>query len=197
VDQAAQLKSQSSNPEVLMFASLVHDIGKPLTTKKVKGDKITAYGHDVLGENLAAAFMQELTNNKTLINAVSVLVREHMHPILLYKDRARVSDKAIRKLVDRVNLKELLLIAEADSGGRGVARDSKAIRNWFLGKVSQLGLKLDEKIEPLVKGRDLVKLGMTPGPAFSKTLASAFEMQLEGKSKEKIMEKVQQNLQHY
>ncbi|PKM77477.1 MAG: hypothetical protein CVU90_06415 [Firmicutes bacterium HGW-Firmicutes-15] len=190
VDQAANLKSKSLNPEALMFASLVHDIGKPQTTK-VKGDKVTAYGHDVLGEKLALSFMQELTNNRTIINAVSVLVREHMHPVLLYKDRERVSDKAIRKLINRVNLKELLLISEADFKGRALERDFDVIRKWFLAKASSLGLKLDEKIEPLIKGRDLVQMGMHPGPAFSKTLDYTFDLQLDGKSKEEIMEAVQ------
>jgi tRNA nucleotidyltransferase (CCA-adding enzyme) len=191
VDQAARLRPKSLNPEALMFASLVHDIGKPQTTK-VKGDKVTAYGHDVLGEKLALSFLQELTNKTTLINAISVLVREHMHPVLLYKDRERVSDKAIRKLVNRVNLKELLLISEADFKGRALERDFDVIRSWFLQKVSSLGLKLDKKIEPLIKGRDLVQMGLSPGPAFSKTLDYSFELQLEGKGKEEIMQAVEQ-----
>jgi tRNA nucleotidyltransferase (CCA-adding enzyme) len=190
VDQAVRLKAQSTNPEALMFAALIHDIGKPQTTK-VTDNKVTAYGHDVLGEKLALSFMQELTNNKTLISEVSVLVREHMHPVLLYKDRERVSDKAIRKLINRVNLKELLLISEADFKGRSLERDFGVIRKWFLAKASSLGLKLNEKIEPLIKGRDLVQIGMHPGPAFAKALEQAFELQLEGKAKEEIMEEVQ------
>ncbi len=190
VDQAARLKSHALNPEALMFASLLHDIGKPLTTK-VKGAKVTAYGHDVLGEKLAQSFMQELTNNKTLINDVAVLVREHMHPVLLYKERERISDKAIRKLVNRVNLKELLLISEADFKGRAIARDFDVIKQWFSAKISSLGIKIDEKIEPFIKGRDLIQLGMSPGPDFSKTLNYTFELQLEGKSKAEIIEEVQ------
>jgi len=190
VDQAARLKARSSNPEALMFAALVHDIGKPLTSK-VNGNKITTYGHDVLGEKLARSFLQELTHNRTLINEVAVLVREHMHPVLLYKDRQHVTDKAIRKLVDRVNLKELLLIAEADLMGRNVERDFDVIRTWFMDKVFSLGLDPDKRIEPLVQGRDLLKLGFQPGPAYTRTLADAFELQLEGKTKEAILEQVQ------
>jgi len=189
VDQAARLKARSSNPEVLMFAALLHDIGKPLTTK-VRSNKITTYGHDVLGEKLACSFLQELTHNKTIINEVSILVREHMHPILLYKGRENVTNKAIIKLLNRVNLKELLLIAEADFMGRHGERNFKVIRNWFLDKVSSLGLKLDDKVEPLVKGRDLVQMGIEPGPVYTKTLDYAFELQLEGKDKEVILEEI-------
>ena len=97
---------------------------------------------------------------------------------MLYKDRQHVTDKAIRKLVDRVNLKELLLIAEADLMGRNVDRDFDVIRKWFMDKVFSLGLDPDKRIEPLVQGRDLLKLGLQPGPAYTRTLADAFELQL-------------------
>jgi tRNA nucleotidyltransferase (CCA-adding enzyme) len=190
VDQAARLKASSLNPEAFMFAALLHDIGKPDTTQ-VKGDKITTCGHDVLGDQLAISFLQELTHNRTVIKEVAILVREHMHPILLYKDRQHVTDKAIRKLIERVNLKELLLIAEADFMGRNVDRDFDVIRTWFMEKVFSLGLDPDKKIEPLVQGRDLLKMGFQPGPAYTKTLAYAFDLQLEGKTKEAILEQVQ------
>lgn len=192
VDQAARLRASSSNPEALMFAALLHDIGKPLTSQ-VKGDKITTYGHDVLGEKLARSFLQELTHNRTLINEVAVLIREHMHPNLLYKDREHVTDKAIRKLVDRVNLRELLLIAEADLMGRGVENNFDDVRKWYMEKVFSLGLDPDKKIEPLVQGRDLLRMGLRPGPTYAKTLAEAFELQLEGKTKEAILEQVQRH----
>ncbi len=192
VDQAARLKASSSNPEALMLAALLHDLGKPGTTQ-VKGDKITTYGHDVLGEKLARSFLQELTHNQTVINEAAILVREHMHPILLYKDRQHVTDKAIRKLVNRVNLKELLLISEADFMGRNVERDFEVIRKWFLEKVFSLGLDPDKRIKPLVQGRDLLKMGFQPGPAYTATLADAFELQLEGKTKEAILEQIQRH----
>jgi len=192
VDQAARLKASSSNPEALMLAALLHDIGKPGTTK-VKGDKITTYGHDVLGEQLARSFLQELTHNQTVINEAAKLVREHMHPILLYKDRQHVTDKAIRKLVNRVNLKELLLISEADFMGRTMERDFDVVRNWFMEKVISLGLDPSKEIEPLLKGRDLLKMGFEPGPAYARALADAFELQLEGKTKEAILEQVQRH----
>mgnify|MGYP000844610775 CR=1 FL=1 len=194
VDQAARLKMESSYPEALMLAALLHDIGKPLTTR-VTGDKVTTYGHDVQGERLVRIFLQELTHNKRLIDAAAVLVREHMHPVLLYKDRENVTDKALRKLVNRVNLRELLLLAEADFRGRTGERDFNAIKDWFYEKVSSLGLDLGQKIEPLVQGRDLIQMGWEPGPAYSQTLNYAFELQLEGKGKSFILEKLRQKSQ--
>ena len=189
VDQAARLRDSSSHPEALMLAALLHDLGKPATTCQ-QGDQITTYGHDLLGEKLACQFMEGLINNRSLIEAIALLVKEHMQPILLYKQREQVSDKAIRHLLHRINLPELLLLAEADYLGRGRERDFQAIRNWLLGRVRALGLQPDTRINPLVRGRDLLQLGLPPGPAYTPILAYAFELQLEGLSKAAILQEL-------
>lgn len=55
VDEAAQAKAKSRNPVVFMWAALLHDIGKPGTTRIRKG-RITAYDHDKLGAELSVRF---------------------------------------------------------------------------------------------------------------------------------------------
>lgn len=192
VDKAANLKTRAKNPVALMWAALLHDIGKPPTTKRSK-DKITAYGHDIAGAKLAATFLQDLLCSKTLIQDVAALVREHMHPVLLYKQKENVSDKAIRKLVNRVDLMELLLLSEADFLGRGVDRDYADIRQWFLDKTAELGLEPGQRIEPLIRGRDLIELGMMPDQNFKTLLDFAFELQLEGKDKDEIIRAIEAN----
>lgn len=186
VDQAARLKKRSSHPEALMLAALLHDIGKPSCTS-VSGDTITTYGHDVQGAVLAGQFLAGLTHHRRLIEAVMRLVREHMQPVLLYKQREQVSLKAILKLIDRVDIRELLLLAEADLSGRRQEIDFSGIRTWLLGRVSSLGLQPGEKIIPLVRGRDLLELDISPGPAYTPLLERALELQLEGRSKTEIL----------
>ncbi len=189
VDKAAELKNNSKSPVVLMWAALLHDIGKPATTKK-REDKITAYGHDLAGEKVAAKFLEDLKSSSILMGEVANLVREHMHPVLLYKQRENVSDKAINKLVNRVDLRELLLLSEADYLGRALERDYAPIRDWYMEKVKQLGLELGQRIEPLVRGKDLVELGLKPDKSFKELLDLAFELQLEGKGKEEILQEL-------
>ena len=193
VDICARLKKQSQDPEVLMFAALLHDLGKPATTC-IRNGKITAYGHDLEGEKLARIFLNQLNASKSLIAGVEKLVREHMHPVLLYKTRQQVSDKAIRKLVNRVNVRELLLLAEADFKGRGKERGFAPVQEWLMDRISRLGLDPEQGITPYVQGRDLIALGLKPGTNFRKILDRCFEMQLEGKSRQEILKWVKESL---
>ncbi len=194
VNAAAELKHQSQNPAALMWAALLHDIGKPATTRLREG-RITAYGHDTEGAKLAASFLLDLRCSNTLIENVTVLIREHMHPILLYKQKEQVTDKAIRKLSSQVDISELLLLSEADFNGRGVKRDYSLIRRWLLDRLKELGLKPGKKIEPLIRGRDLLDLGMIPGDNFKRILDFAFELQLEGRDKAEIIQAVKAEYQ--
>ncbi len=193
IDICAHLKKQSQNPEVLMFAALLHDLGKSTTTC-IRNGKITAYGHDLEGEKLVRIFLNQLNASKSLIADVEKLVREHMHPVLLYKSREQVSDKAIRKLVNRVNVRELLLLAEADFKGRGKERDFEPVQEWLMDRISRLGLDPEQGITPCVQGRDLIALGLKPGTDFRKILDRCFEMQLEGKSRQEILDRVNESL---
>ncbi|MGR6835200.1 CCA tRNA nucleotidyltransferase [Syntrophomonas erecta] len=189
VNRAAELKVQSGQPEVFMFAALLHDIGKPLVTR-AEASKVTAYGHDVEGARLARVFLEDMTSNRKFIGAVSRLVREHMQPVLLFKQRHQVSDRAIRKLVARVKVRELLLLAQADFQGRGHERHFEPVRDWLLGRIDNLGLDPDQEINPVVRGKDLVAMGLKPGPAFKRILDGAYEAQLEGKTRSEILRQI-------
>lgn len=57
IDNAASRREESSEPEVLMWSALLHDIGKPSTTR-IKRGRIVAYDHDRVGEKLAVEFLE-------------------------------------------------------------------------------------------------------------------------------------------
>lgn len=186
-DVAAGLKHGSQNPSALMWAALLHDIGKPAVSR-LRDGKIITHGHDTEGARLATEFMHDLRCSKALTDSVSLLIKEHMHPILLYKQKDQVTDKAIRKLANRVNINELLLLSEADFLGRGIKRDFNPLRSWLLERTAALGLEAGKKLKPLVQGRDLLQLGLQPGVAFKGLLDRAWEMQLDGLGKEEILQ---------
>ena len=114
VDEAAKLKDKSKDCKVLMWASLLHDIGKPSTTKNKKG-KITSYDHDKVGEELSIQFLQVFTDDKDFIYRVSKLVRYHMQ-ILFVANKLPFADIENMKLES--DYKEIALLGFCDRMGR-------------------------------------------------------------------------------
>lgn len=134
VDQAAKVKEQSSEPGVFMWAALLHDIGKPGTTKLRKG-RITSYDHDIAGAGLAVKFLKEFTDNDAFIGKVAELVRWHMQ-ILFVVNNLPFAD--VRKMKSRTDVKEVALLGFCDRMGRLGANQAEEAGNIekFLRKVS-------------------------------------------------------------
>ncbi|SDN18520.1 HDIG domain-containing metalloprotein [Acetanaerobacterium elongatum] len=114
VDEAAKVKRLSSNPRVFMWAALLHDIGKPSTTK-VRDGKITSYDHDLIGMNLARNFLSAFSLDKVMVDAVCGLVRYHMQ-ILFVVNGMRFAD--IKGMLEHTDVNEVALLGLCDRLGR-------------------------------------------------------------------------------
>jgi len=112
IDEAAPRKDKSSDGRVFMWAALLHDIGKPGTTQYRKG-KITSYGHDKLGAEMARKFLEDFKEDKAFIKNVAALVRYHMQLLFVVnslnfadikgmKSQTHVYDVALLGLCDRL-----------------------------------------------------------------------------------------------
>ncbi len=115
VDEAARVRDKTRDPKVFMWAALLHDIGKPDTTKIRRG-RLTSYDHDKVGEELAFAFLEQFGLEKDFIRAVSVLVRYHMHILYVLKDLPFAD---MEGLLRKVDVEELALLCLCDRLGRG------------------------------------------------------------------------------
>jgi putative nucleotidyltransferase with HDIG domain len=115
VDNAALVRDQSEDKEVFMWSALLHDIGKPPTTRLRKG-KITSYDHDKAGEGLTKEFLKAFTDNETFIHKVSKMVRWHMQVLMVIKNLPFGNIKA---MVKEVPVNEIALLAMCDRLGRG------------------------------------------------------------------------------
>ncbi|WP_027398505.1 HDIG domain-containing metalloprotein [Anaerovorax odorimutans] len=114
IDEAAEIKYKSKNIKVFMWAALLHDIGKPDTTKIRKG-RITSYDHDKKGAILAGDFLKALIDDDKFIKEVTALIRWHMQILFVVNDLPFADIHAMKKQSD---INEVALLGLCDRLGR-------------------------------------------------------------------------------
>ena len=178
----------------LKWAALLHDSGKPVTygIREDRGGKITFYNHDIRGAELVAAIGERLRWSKKHIQAVSLLVRNHMRPFFLANDlrKGKLTLRGCLRLIKTVDeeLPGLFMLAMADSlAGKGEGRPDK-IEQENAELFSRLYQIWQERVipirkdPPLITGKDLLeKLGLPPGPLFRTILDLVEEARMEGR----------------
>ena len=180
LDYFAEHRTNDKEEDLIVgFAVLLHDVGKPATTAMKEG-RITAYHHDTDAEKYVRTFFFRITNQKKLIESVIPLVREHMRPEALYRVRGNASDKAVRKLAERVgNITRLNRIVRADYAARPPLSPDAPACDWLEKKARELEVS-DSRPDPIIMGRHLVKLGVKSGVGMGRLLNELFKKQLDG-----------------
>ncbi|MFU0828234.1 MAG: Multifunctional CCA protein [Lachnoclostridium sp.] len=135
VNEAAARKHKSKDREVFMWAALLHDIGKPDTTRVRKG-RITSYDHDTVGEKLTRDFLYYFSCEEEFVDKVANLVRYHMHILYVLKN---LNFGNVEKMKQKVDLQELSLLGLCDRLGRLNADTQKEEENIriFMTKITQ------------------------------------------------------------
>ncbi|MGD9970043.1 MAG: CCA tRNA nucleotidyltransferase [Sulfuricurvum sp.] len=162
----------------LMLAVLLHDIAKPFTTV-IENGKITAPGHALAGVDIARAWLGRICEDRSLVELVLPLVRYHGFPKKLYEDNG--SDSDILHLSRVVRIDDLIHVARADFFGRMFAfnvPERFEAGEWLYANAKRLNV-LIKAPDPLLKGRDLIALGMQPSTRFSQILSDAYNAQLD------------------
>lgn len=167
---------------IVGFAVLCHDFGKPATTGwDPRRRRIRSLGHDVAGVAPTISFLRRFTNEERILREVPPLVQHHMRPYAMWK--AKVGDAAIRRLALQVGrIDRLVRVASADDQGRypdGRVTERAPELEWLMREAERLQLEA-EAPKPILLGRHLIEMGLTPGPAFGGIIDAVFQAQLDG-----------------
>lgn len=164
---------------IVGLAVLCHDMGKPRTTTIDPDGSIHSYGHDTMGVKYARKFLEKLTREKGIIEAVLPLVERHMAILDLYRSDA--GDSAIRRLANKVGrIDRLVRVDQADRGGRPpIVPEPSPQGEWILKKAEALAIK-DSAPKPILLGRHLIEMGLKPSREFGEILDACYEAQLDG-----------------
>ena len=182
IDKARALNGDldRSRLATVMLGAVCHDLGKPATTAVIDG-RIRSLDHEQAGVTPTMSLLDRL-NVHTLDGfdvrwQVVGLVANHLKPGMFRKAPA-VGDSAFRRLAQKVDLELLARLARADCLGRTGNFDCSAM-DWFLERARALGVE-HQPPPPLLLGRHVLALGVTPGPRVGEMLKHVYERQLDG-----------------
>lgn len=163
------LKPEAS--PVLSWSVLLHDIGKPPT--KTVTDRIRFHNHDRVGAVMAREILKRLRASNTLIKGVEACIENHMN----FKNVKQMRLSTLKKMLSRETIDEELELHRIDCLASHGILDNY---NYLIEKRMQISSdKL--KPQPYIKGKDLIELGLNPGPLFGELLAEIYDLQLEEK----------------
>jgi tRNA nucleotidyltransferase (CCA-adding enzyme) len=173
-------EADAESKAVYMLAVLAHDFGKPATTHravKEGRERIVSPGHEEAGAALTQIFLGRIRAPLVFGQRIIPLVRNHLFHL------ETVSDRAIRRLARRLapeSIEGLCLVMTADSMGRP-PRPAAVPENvkTLLARAHELEVR-QKPPPPILLGRHLLEMGMTPGPRMGAILDKAYEAQLEG-----------------
>ena len=185
VDKARELNGDLDRPRLttVMLGAVCHDLGKPATTAFIDG-RIRSIDHEQAGVEPTLALLDRLNVHSVdgfdVRTQVVGLVANHLKPGM-FRKAPNVGDGAFRRLAQKVDLELLARLARADCLGRTGDFDCSAM-DWFLERARALGVE-HQPPAPLLLGRHLLELGMTPGPRVGEVLKQMYEKQLDGEIK--------------
>ena len=162
----------------LPWAVLLHDVAKPVTASADPSTgSIHFYGHEKIGADMAEAILDRLRFPRKEIEAVAKAVRYHMQ----FKDAMQMRKSTLRRLLMRPTFPLELELHRLDCLGSHGRLD---VYDFLVAKAKELEQQPQIR-PPLLKGDDLIALGMKPGPALGTLLAEIREKQLQDELKTK------------
>lgn len=156
----------------LPWAVLLHDVAKPLTASRdPETGALHFYGHERIGAEMAARILERLRFPRRQIEETLKAVRCHMQ----FKDARQMRKSTLRRLLLRSTFLLELELHRLDCLG---SHGRLEVYHFLAAQAKALERQPHIR-PPLLKGSDLIALGMKPGPPMGALLAEVREKQLQ------------------
>jgi poly(A) polymerase len=161
----------------LVLSVLFHDVAKPVTATADETGRIRFNEHDRFGAEMTEAIMERLRFSRAEIEETVEMVRQHM----VFKDVPKMRIAKLKRFMARPTFEEELELHRVDCASSHRMMDNY---EFLLRKREEFA---NEPIipPPLVRGDDLIALGLKPGPKFGEILEAVETRQLEGTLKDR------------
>lgn len=173
--------------EVLKLSSLIHDIGKPLTKELDENGNVHFINHENFSSDIAERLCHRLRLGNNICKTMTTIVRNHMRPILLSKEK-KVTNRAIfrffRDTKEDGVLICLLSIADINATrGSGIFDDAADDIEGLVNRMidfyfEDFTMQIDS---PLISGDELMeRLNLKSGPEIGELLKEIEGQRAEG-----------------
>ena len=160
--------------QVIVLASMLHDVGKVTHTQHRDDGTIASHGHDEAGREVAKTFLARVGAPRSVVDRVLPLVREHMASTTT-KEPSLTAVRRLARRLEPATMTEWALVVGADRGGRGDASEPGNGELWLA--LAHTAGTTESPRRAILTGAHLIAAGMTPGPAFKTILADAIAAQ--------------------
>lgn len=173
----------------LCYAALLHDVAKP-SCKTTDADGVDHfYNHNELGEKKAREILRRLKFDNETVSIVTRIIRYHdrRHENCLVDGRYSEKGKhSMRRLVNRIGIDAmplLFILQEADLLAQSKYKQEEKLKKLSAARrcfreICEAGDAVTIK-DLAVNGRDLMALGINPGPELGRILQELLENVME------------------
>ncbi len=162
------------NPDpILAFSVLLHDIAKPDTFEVDSTGRIRFTAHESIGARKAGEILRRLRCSNHFIEAVTTCIANHM----AFKDVPEMRVSTLKRFLSRPWIDLEMELHRIDCS---CCHADMRIYDLLLQKREEFSRE-EIKPAPLVKGGDLIQLGLPAGPRIGEVLNQIYDEQLEGK----------------
>ncbi len=188
------LKNCPSKDPIVRLATLLHDIGKPVTAAKTPEGVITFYNHEIIGASIVRNISERLHFSKIDREKLLRLVRYHQFTV-----DERQTDTALRRFIRNVGkeyLDDILALRTGDRIGGG-ARETSWRLDLYKKRLTDVQKQPFTVSDLKVSGYDVMKIyNIGPGPIIGKILNILFHEVVELKTPNKreiLIEKIEEH----
>lgn len=162
----------------LMFAALLHDIGKSKTKRYHEpSERVVFFGHQIASKRMARRWLEHNKISTLGVNADTVckLIEHHM-----FETKAYFTDKAIRRFIAKISPELIFMLMDlrlADNRGGKHPTGIKGVQKL----TKRIKMEMDRKPpfgpkDLAIGGHELMELGFPEGPQIGQALGTLVQL---------------------
>lgn len=160
----------------LALGVLLHDVGKPPTFDD-STDRIRFNGHDKLGAEVAGEMLTRLRFPNDVIERVQSMIADH----LKFMNVQKMKTSTLKRFLRKPHFDEDLELHRIDCLAGPGTLDTYRFVKQKLEEFRREGFEKTLKPKLPINGKDLLELGLKPGPRIKQLLSAVEDEVLEGR----------------